>query len=387
MPVFECRECDTVVESMAASRCPTCGEILAFDGVSLDEAVSRQRLVQQEGSGTYAELLPFTPEGLSEGETPLEAVPRVASELGVKRLFIKQEAANPTGSISDRVFAFVTAAASRAGRDGIMLPSTGDGGESAAAYAAHTGLDARIYVPSRATFVHKAMINVYGSDMRVVEGRYSDAAAAYTSDDDAGADTHGWYRAAPGDSPYRTLGMKPVYCEIVEQLDWTVPDAIIVPAAHGTIISGVWQAAQEFVDVGLVETTPRLYAAQPTGCAPIVTAITDGRTLERWASPDTIVGSLEIPAPNVGERAAAAIRDSGGDAVAIDDTDSLDSVALIAQREGVAVSAAGGVAAAGAREFMTTTALSEDDTVILINPARGSNDADLVRSRLMSHGQ
>lgn len=391
---FRCTDCGETVTASAPTRCPACAGTL--DAMYDHDAVnlSRETLADRTGGWKHRELLPLVPDGMGEGATPLVETPRLAGELGVARVLVKNEAHNPTGTVTDRALAPVATAASDGGYETLALPSTGEDGQSAAAYAARAGLQSRVFVPSRATFVTKAMINVHGGDMRVVEGRFDDAREAFqaaqderNADGDADTDDESsWFPAGAFDSPYRHEGVKPVYFETVEQLEWTVPDAVVTPVGHGSTVAGLWKAAREFADLDLVDGTPRIYVAQPDGCAPVVEAIESGEDPEPWDVPDTIVGNLEIPDPAGGLPAVEAARASGGGGVAVDDQDALDSAATVAQHEGVEVSVACGVAAAGAWTLRQDGELAADDTVVLLNTGSGSKDADLVRSRLMGRG-
>jgi threonine synthase len=385
---FDCTDCGQRVTEEAATRCPDCGGTLdaQYDYESVD--VTRAEIADRDGGWKHAELLPFAPEGMGEGATPLVEAPRLAEELGVERVLIKNEAHNPTGTVTDRGQALVAEAARRAEADTLALPTTGNGGQSAAAYAARAGLLSRVFVPSRTNFVNKAMINVHGGDMRVVEGRYSDARESYEAEREEmpAADEEAWFPAGAFDSPYRHEGIKPLYYETVEELDWETPDAVVAPVGHGGVAAGLWKAARELADLGLVEDTPRIYAAQSDGCAPIVEAIESGGDPEPWEVPDTVVGSLEIPDPEGGLPAAEAVRASDGDGVAVDDQDALDSAATVAQHEGLEVSIACGVATAGAWDLDDAGAFEADDTVVIVNTGTGNKDADIVRSRLMGRG-
>jgi threonine synthase len=384
---FRCTDCGATTDDEGATRCPECaGSLDAQYDLSAD--LSAAAFADRSGGWKHRELLPFVPDGMGEGATPLVEAPRLAEELGVGRVLIKNEAHNPTGSVTDRGLALVAEAARRAEADTLALATTGDDGQSAAAYAARAGLLSRSFVPSRATFISKAMINVHGGDMRVVEGRFDDARTTYEEDRESmpAADEEAWFPAGPFESPFRHEGAKPIYYETAEGLGWTAPDAVVVPVGHGATIAGVWKGARELESAGLVEGTPELYAAQPDGCAPVVEAIEDGRDPEPWDVPDTVVGSLEIPDPAGGLAAAEAVRASGGRGVAVDDQDLLDSAATVAQHEGLEVSVACGTAAAGAWDLADAGSFGPDDTVVLLNTAMGNKDADIIRSRLMSQG-
>ncbi len=386
---YRCTDCGAIDEEPVATRCTDCGGVLdaTYDleaGVS-----SRATLEEREGSWAFHEALPVAPTSMGEGATPLVQAPRAGDELAVDALHVKDEGRNPTGSVADRGLALVAAAATRSGADTLALASTGADGQSAAAYAARAGLGSRVVVPSRASFVTKAMINVHGGDMRVVEGRFDDARAASGAEREDRSTDHevdARFPAGPFDSPYRHEGVKPVYHETVEALDWRVPDAIVVPVGHGAVAAGVWKAARELGAAGLVDDTPRIHAAQPAGCAPVVEALETGVDPEPWSVPDTVVGALEVPDPAGGLPTVEAVRASGGSGVAVDDEDALDAAATIAGHDGLEVGVAGGVAAAGAWQLREAGELTADDTVVLVNTGAGSKDADVIRSRLMGRG-
>jgi threonine synthase len=385
---FRCTDCGETVDDEAPTRCPDCGGTLDATYDYNAAELSRETLADRSGAWAAHELFPVVPDGMGEGATPLVEAPRLAEELGVDSVYIKNEAHNPTGTVTDRGLAIVAEAARRADADTLALPTTGNGGQSAAAYAARAGLLSRVFVPSRANFINKAMINVHGGDMRVVEGRFDDARETYEREREEmpAADEEEWFPAAAFDSPFRHEGLKSVYHELAADLDWMAPDAVVVPVGHGATVSGLWKGAREFEDLGLVDGTPRLYAAQPDGCAPIVEAVENGDDPQPWDVPDTVVGSLEVPDPAGGLPAAEAVRASGGTGVAVDDEDLLDSAATVAQHEGLEVSIACGAAAAGAWDLAESGAFDGDDTVILVNTGTGNKDADIVRSRLMGRG-
>jgi threonine synthase len=385
---FHCTDCGATTDGDDATRCPDCGGSLdaRYDLDELD--LSREMLAERSGGWKHRELLPVVPSGMGEGDTPLVEAPRLADELGIERVLIKNEAHNPTGSVTDRGLALVAETAARADADTLALATSGDGGQSASAYAARAGLTSRSFVPSRTPFMAKAMINVHGGDMRVVEGRFDDAREAYEDARESmpAAEKETWFPAGPFDSPFRHEGAKPIYYEVAEQLEWTAPDAIVTPVGHGATLAGIWKGAREFESVGVIEGTPTLYAAQPDGCAPVVEALETDADPVPWEVPDTVVGSLEIPDPAGGLAAVEAVRASGGSGVAVDDQDLLDSAATVAQHGGLEISIACGAATAGAWELAENGAFDADDTVVLLNTAAGNKDADIIRSRLMSRG-
>ncbi len=226
------------------------------------------------------------------------------------------------------------------------------------------------------------MINVHGGEMRVVGGRYPDAEDALHEQLQSA-----WYTLQEFDNPHRHDGIKTVAFEIAESRSWSAPDAVVVPEGTGEVVAGVEKGFRELREIGLLDDVPPVYAAQPSGCAPIVAAHERGAdAIEPWESPDTIVGELEIPEPKGGDVALGAVRSTGGGVVAVDDEDSLESAVLAAQRVGVEAGPAGGVALAGAAALAEEGAFDSDADVVVLNAASGVKTADVLRSHLMGKG-
>ena len=384
-----CNDCDATFDPAdATGRCPDCDGSLAVEYDHDAVAASRETLADErfEGVARYADLLPFDRDALvtmDEGATPLVESPRLADELGVAEVYVKDEGANPTGSVADRGLALAVTAAREAGADAVSLPTPGPGGQSAAAYAARAGLASHSFVPSRTPFETKAMINVHGGEMNVVGGRYGDAVDAF---EDTVADEP-WHSLAAFDQPYRREGAKTLAYELAEQLDWSAPDAVVYPTGEGVGLTGVHRGMADLQKLGLIEDAPALYAAQAADCAPIAEAFETGEDdTDLWERPDTICGGVEVADPAGGAAVLDAIRATDGGAVATDDSDILDSAVTIAQAEGVEMAASAGPAASGAWELSESEAFDADDTVVLVNTLAGGVEADLLRSHLMSKG-
>jgi threonine synthase len=390
---LRCLDCGATHDPETVGRCPDCDGALdpTYD---LDPGtVTRDSFAGGDGDGDggsdglarYADVLPVPVETLvtaGEGGTPLVEVPALAEDLGVGAVYVKDEGRNTTGAFLDRGVALAVTVAREHGATDVALPSMGNGGQAAAAYAARGGLDSHAFVPSRVPFVNKAMVNVHGGDMSVVEGRYPDAADAF-ADAIAGTD---WHSLAPFETPYRHEGAKTLAYEIADGLDWTAPDAVVHPTGHGTGIVGLRTGSEDLVQWGLVDGTPRLYAAQAGGCAPITAAWEDGAsTPEPWDRPDTICGPLEIPDPGGGEYVLEALEATGGAAVGTGDGAILDGAVTLAEA-GVTMGATGGAAVSGAQVLAEQGAFDSDDVVVLVNAVTGNKEADLLRSHLMSQG-
>jgi threonine synthase len=367
-------------------RCPSCGGALAptYDEDAL--AAAHEQLFAADGTparpgeglARFAPALPFGADalvGLSEGATPLLSCPTLTDEWGVE-VRLKAEGANPTGGLVDREMAVAVTAAREQGASGVALPTTGAGGQAAAAYAARADIEATAAVPSRSSFDTKAMINVHGGEMNVVGGRYPDAVAAFADRGD------GAHSLAPFETPYRHEGPKTLAYELAA----CDPDAVVHPTSHGTGLVGLHRGFRELAATGVIDTPSRLYAAQPAGCAPVVEAWeADRDAVEPVKYPDTIVGALEVPDPAGGSHALAAVTATDGGAVAVADDRLLDA-ALDAARAGLPVSATGGAAVAAGTALAEQGAFGDSETVVLVDPATANRETDMLRSRLMSEG-
>lgn len=381
---FRCLDCPATVDTGDSIRCPDCGGALepTYDETALERAH------EQIFDGTPAQLtdfagvLPFETEAIptvDEGGTPAVDCPTLAEESGAESVLLKDEARNATGGLTDREMAVAVAAAAEHGSEAVALPTTGNAGHSAAAYAARTGLESTSFVPSRATFETKAMINVHGGEMNVVGGRYGDAAEAFES----ASEDEDWFSLAPFGTPYRHEGAKTLAYELVAD-NGDAPDVVVHPTAHGTGLVGLYRGFRELAATETIEGLPRLYAAQPAGCAPIVEAVEAEEEITPVEHPDTIVGSLEIPDPDGGAYVLDALDATDGGAVAVEDKDLLEAGTSLAQ-DGVPVSATGATAVAGLQQ-LTENRDVDGEHVALVNPATANREADVLRSHLMSKG-
>ncbi len=387
---LECHNCGSHFDlGEATHRCPDCAGPLELCYEYESIAIDRETLAARpfDSLWRYEELLPFAREGavtMDEGATPLVDCPRLADELGVGAVKIKDEGRNPTGTIADRGQTVAVTAASHHGATDVALASTGNGGQAAAAYAGRAGLDAHVYVPARSGFTNKAMVNVHGGDMNVVGGRIDEAVTAaeegLTEHDD-------WYSLQPFATPYRREGLKTLYYELVEQLDWTVPDVICYPTGDGSGLLAAATAARECQALGLTDDRPALYAAQAAGCAPIVEAFEDGRDdHEPVETPDTICGGIEIPDPDESSWVLDALSESDGGAVATEDPDILEAAVQVAHQEGLELAPTCAAAASGVWDLAERGAFDGDETIVIPTTATGNKEADVLRSHLMSQG-
>ena len=386
-----CRNCTTEPGSIFDQQCPACGAVLeptyAYEEVSAAELFDHSKRAG-EGHWQFDALLPFdqsTAISAAEGSTPLCAADRLVEELGAGEVYIKDEGRNPTGTVYDRGMSLVATALSShddpEGLEPLAVASTGNSGQSAAAYIGRLGLRSYAFVPSRSAFSNKAMINVHGGQMRVVGGRYGDAASAV--DEQLAAD---YYSLQEFATPFRHEGAKTLAFELYDDLG-EIPDVVFVPTSTGEILTGVGRGFEELTEIGVADSTPTIVAVQPTSCAPIATAVTQGRDPEPWTHPDTIIGELEVADPAGGIQAVETLRRLAGAAVTVDDSDSLDAATTICHNEIIEMGAAGGAAAAGAWQWAEDGAFDGDETVVLINTDAGVKSPDILRSHLMGQGR
>ncbi len=297
---------------------------------------------------------------IGEGGTPL-VESGLTEDYGneLDRLFVKDEAVNPTGTVHDRAASNAFSALSEEDVDWVELASTGDLAVSAAAYGARADVDVHAYVPSRTRFDVKSMVNVHGGEMTVVRGRHEDAV-------DALGDGEGTWGSSSAD---RIAG----YASVAEGIEETADhglDHVVVPVGTGEMLAGVLSTVSGAM----------VHAAQPAGCSPFVDSVEDGGYVA-CERPDTVVGECEVsrPAEELVETAVEASDMGDLDVHAVEDGDALDACLSAAREDGVDLSPAGGVALAAAE------ALS--GTAVVVNPAAGRLSADALRNRLVYHGE
>lgn len=378
-----CPDCAERLQSGAVTvTCPNCDGPVRFavDSTAMPATLDELGVTRQEGVlrfGPLCEIDLDPADGLAAGgSTPIEC-PSLAAESGVDTLWIADEGRNPTGSMADREMPFALAAAKAQDADRVVLPSTGHAAQSAAAYAGRAGLDSIAFLPSRTPFLNKAMVNVHGGDLTIVEGRYSDAREAFETAEQGG------FPVDPR-SPSRRLGAVSLAWELLDGVAPAVPDAVVLPVGHGHRIAGLETGFRALVDGDILDSIPSLYAAQPDGCAPIVDAEQSNGHIDVPAIPDTIVGSLEIPDPVLGTVALEAIDNSDGGAVAIPDEQALAAAVEANATAGIECSVTGGVALAAVSRLVERGELGDDATVLVVDSLAAASESDVLRNHLVS---
>jgi threonine synthase len=320
----------------------------------------------------YREWLPFEGEpvfSLDTGFTPLVESPRLAAELRVARVWVKNDAvSHPTLSFKDRVVATAINAAHAFGLDTVGCASTGNLANSVAAQAARAGLPSWIFIPEDLEVAKVAATAVYGANVVKIRGHYDDVNRLCTQL----ADRFGWGIVNVNLRGYYGEGSKTLAFEITEQLGWRLPTAVVAPMAGGSVITKLRKGFKEFVRDGLVEgALPRMYGAQASGCAPIVRLVERGDDTLVPEIPNTIARSIAIGNPADGRFAARTMRESGGWGRAVSDAELVDGIRLLAETTGIFTETAGGVTVAAARSLAREGRLTRDDEVVLCITGNG----------------
>lgn len=267
----------------------------------------------------YRELLPLpldaAPVSLGEGMTPLLECPRLGKQLGLERLLVKDESQLPTGSFKSRGMTAAISMAKWLGVKRVALPTAGNAGGAAAAYAARAGMDCFVFMPEDTPTVNQFETYLYGAKAYRVNGLINDCGKIVKD----GTERMGWFDLSTLKEPYRLEGKKTMGLELAEQLDWTLPDVILYPTGGGTGLIGMWKAFAELETLGWLKgkKKPRLITCQAEGCAPIVTAFNKGeRFADLFPNAKTVASGLRVPVAVGDFLMLDAIHESGGAAIA-----------------------------------------------------------------------
>ena len=321
----------------------------------------------------YRELLPVeesTPDTpLRVGWSPLYEAPRLAKQLGIAKLWVKDDGINPTASLKDRASAMAVAKAQEAGAKVIACSSTGNAASSLAGNAAAAGLKTYIFVPSRAPKGKVAQLMTFGATVISVQGSYEDTFELSKQ----AIDKWGWYNRNAAINPYLSEGKKTVGLEIMEQLNWQVPDYIAISVGDGCTIAGLWKGLKDLYAIGFIDRLPRLISAQAEGCHPINRAIVTG---EPWypMEENTLADSIAVGVPRNADKALMAIRESKGLVVNVSDQEIMAAQKLLGTSCGVFGEPAGVTGAAGLKKLCQQGKIPADATVVSVVTGNGLKD-------------
>ena len=332
---------------------------------------SRESLVDREPTlWRYRELLPLFPGEsevtLGEGFTPLIHAARLGRELGLSRLHVKDESLNPTNSFKARGQATAVTRARALGASTLSVPTAGNAGCAMAAYAAHAGLHAQVFMPVDVKAPFRVECESYGAPVTLVDGLITDAGRIAA---ERGGPL-GWYDVSTLKEPYRLEGKKTMGFELAEQLHWGLPDVVVYPTGGGTGLIGMWKAFEELEAIGWIPRgrRPRMISVQAAGCAPIVRAFEQGQdTASAPEHPHTIADGLRVPRAVGDFLMLRIIRESGGMAIAVSDAAMIDGMRRLGRTEGISAAPEGGATVAALEALVQRGMITRDELVVLFN--------------------
>jgi threonine synthase len=356
-----------------------------YDYDAIAEVLTRQKIeLRPFNMWRYRELLPLDGEptvGALVGGTPLVRARRLAEELGVEKLWIKNDAVNfPTLSFKDRVVSVALSKAREFGFTTVGCASTGNLANSVAANAAAAGLASYIFVPADLEPTKIIGTSIYGATVIGVTGTYDQVNRLCTQV----AFKYGWGFVNINLRPFYAEGSKSMGFEIAEQLGWRVPQHVVAPMAGGSLIGKLHKAFQELAHVGLLDDPEcKIHGAQATGCNPITAAIKNGQdTHKPVRKPNTIAKSLAIGDPADGYFANKLIRTTGGWAEDVSDEEIAEAMVLLGKTEGIWAETAGGVTVAVTRKLIEQGRIPRDEEIVLCITGNGLKTQDAVTGLL-----
>ncbi|WP_396171672.1 threonine synthase [Aeromicrobium sp.] len=377
---LKCRECGAVSELGPHYACFECFGPLEI-GYDFGTVTREQIEAGPANIWRYKALLPVPDDiehspNLEPGFTRLLDARNLAVELGLSRLWVKDDSTNPTNSFKDRVVACALSAAREFGSKVFACPSTGNLANAVAAAGARAGIRTVVFIPSNLETPKQVNSAIFTENLVAVDGNYDDVNKL--ASEIAGEDP-GWAFVNVNVRPFYAEGSKTLGYEIAEQLGWRLPDQIVIPVASGSQLTKVHKAFRELVELGLVEDKPyRVFGAQAEGCNPVATAYKDGVDAIRPVKPHTIAKSLAIGNPADGIYVLDIARSTGGGVEQVTDDEIRDGIVLLARTEGIFTETAGGTTVAVLRKLVETGQLDPDLETVVINTGHGLKTLDAV---------
>jgi threonine synthase len=380
---LKCKECGAEYEAKAIHVCEECfGPLeVVYDYEVLRRTVTRESI--QAGPHSiwrYRAFLPVetdTPIDVGTGLTPLLQANRLARRLGLKKLYIKNDAVNmPTLSFKDRVVSVALTRARELGFTTVSCASTGNLANSTAAIAAHAGLECCVFIPSDLEAGKVLGTLIYAPTVMAVHGNYDQVNRLCSEV----ANTHGWGFVNINLRPYYSEGSKTLGYEVAEQLGWQLPDHVVAPLASGSLFTKIYKGFQEFVKVGLVDEKPvRFSGAQAEGCSPIAQAFKEGRDFIAPVKPNTIAKSIAIGNPADGIYAVDIAKKTNGNIESVTDQEIVEGIKLLAETEGIFTETAGGTTIAVLKKLVEAGKINPDETTVAYITGNGLKTQEAVQ--------
>jgi len=383
---LKCRECGRQYPKEPLYVCEYCFGPLEVD---YDYEKIRKKLTKEviesrpKNLWRYRELLSIDGQptsGLNSGFTPLIRAKNLEKVLGVKELYIKDDSVNhPTLSFKDRVVAVALSKAKEFGFSTVACASTGNLANSVAAQVAIANLKRYIFIPADLELGKVIGTLIYNPVLVAVEGNYDQVNRLCSEI----ATKYKWAFVNINIRPYYAEGSKTYGYEIVEQLGWKAPKHIIVPCAGGSLITKIWKGLKEAQNIGLIDKVDtKIYAAQATGCCPIVTAVKENSEIIKPVKPNTIAKSLAIGNPADGIYAVGTVKESGGWAEDVTDDEIVEAIKLLALTEGIFTEPAGGVTLGVTKKLIEQGRISKDESIVICITGNGLKTQEAVMEKI-----
>ncbi|MFT4264766.1 MAG: threonine synthase [Nocardioides sp.] len=381
---LSCRECGNEIELGPFYACPECfGPLeVAYDF----PAITREEIAAGPANiWRYKALLPVPADieqspNTEPGFTRLVEAKNLGVELGIAKLWVKDDSTNPTNSFKDRVVACALSAAVELGSKVFACPSTGNLANAVAAAGARAGIPTAVFIPSNLEQPKQVNSAIFTDRLIAVEGNYDDVNKLAQ---EIAAEEEGWAFVNVNVRPFYAEGSKTLGYEIAEQLGWHLPDQIVIPVASGSQLTKVHKSFQELIKLGLVEAKDyKIFGAQATGCNPVATAYKAGVDAIRPVKPDTIAKSLAIGNPADGIYVLDIARSTGGGVEEVSDDEIRASIVTLARTEGIFTETAGGTTVAVTRKLVETGQLDPSLETVIINTGHGLKTLDAIADQV-----
>jgi len=388
---LECPKCGKKYDPSKINHLCECGTplLVRYDLEKIaKEASPRMWEERPKGLWRYRELLPVLKDenivSLGEGGTPVFPLRKMASEFGVREVFVKDEGLNPTGTFKARGAAVGVSKARELGVKTVAMPTAGNAGAAWAAYCARAGLGMVVAMPEDAPATTQAECMAYGAKTYLVKGLISDAGRVVRQ----ACEKYGWFEASTLKEPYRIEGKKTMGLEIWEEFGDEMPSAIIYPTGGGVGIIGMWKAFQELRALGWLKgRLPKMVVVQAEGCAPIVRAYQEGKDkAEFFQGAQTIAAGIRVPSALGDFLVLNAVRSSGGTCVTVSDAEILETWKHISKTEGALICPEGAAAVKAIEKIKDLGIISEEDSVLVLNTGAGMKYTELLTERAVNIG-
>jgi threonine synthase len=379
-----CRECRATQPLGPSYACQECFGPLEI-GYEFPEVTRAQIEAGPKNIWRYQALLPVPADitgspNMEPGFTRLLKADNLARELGIRKLWVKDDSGNPTHSFKDRVVAIALSAARELGMTVFACPSTGNLANAVAAAGARAGMKTVVFIPHDLETPKVVTSAVYTDSLVAVKGNYDDVNRLAS---EIAGEEEGWAFVNVNVRPYYAEGSKTLGYEVAEQLGWRLPRQVVIPVASGSQLTKVDKGFSELVQLGLVDDAPyTIFGAQAEGCSPVSQAFKAGHDVVRPVRPDTIAKSLAIGNPADGPYVLDVARRTGGAVEDVTDEEVREGIRLLARTEGVFAETAGGVTVAVLKKLVETGRLDPDEETVVFNTGDGLKTLDAIADRV-----